>query len=531
MSKDADNRRFIDITTFTGLNTLDEPQNIDISESPEMVNMNITKNGSIISRFGYEEVCTLPGSGGVHGIQPVYFQIETLDEDRLAIFHGGKLYYITNTNSAPIEVGNYGADKDSMGSTVFMDNLIFGNSASGNRPKRWDGTTLTDLNISAPNASIWTVFQSKLIASGTVDNPSSVFYSETDTIDTDLGTSTFSVRNGDGTIITDISPNNDVCQIFKENSIHAANITLDEVNAYVIFQQIPVESANGGAYGRNTVQPILGYNYYLSKYGVDTYGSTGEKLNGNLPLPLSYKISPTIDGINFASGRTFTSAMFDSKYILGVPLGASTSNNTALVYDERVKRRFGADNWVPWEIPTLGQLAIFRDGNKRDQLYFGSNTEPVVYRFNTTFSDNGVGYTRSWRSKTFRFGERTVWDYIDVEGAKPRGVDINIFMTVDGAEEELDSITDDNFISQGSGFGYLGDSYYGDVYTGASFSTTEAIPLYRFKKRIAVPPSLSEGYEMNFKLTNNVNGGGWKLTRAKLSYIIDPDDPSYKYTN
>ena len=67
MSKSSPKIQAIQVDQFMGLNTLDDPKNIDPSYSPYMVNMDITSTGKLQTRYGYETFCTI---GAATGAQP-----------------------------------------------------------------------------------------------------------------------------------------------------------------------------------------------------------------------------------------------------------------------------------------------------------------------------------------------------------------------------------------------------------------------------------------------------------------------------
>jgi len=527
--------QFIDIQRFTGLNTVDEPYALDPSESPYCVNMSLTQNGSIMTRYGYE-IATIIGftSGAIHGLLPAYFNTTGLTQDRLVIFVDGEMHYIINGNNSSTQVSStaYADERNFMNGMMFQDYLIFGNGA--NQVQKWDGTTLSNVSASIGEASVFAVFENTPHYSGDPATPSTVFYADADSIDTnpaDLG-----INVGDGQSVTALVANNDVLQVYKDNSIHAVTTNLDSNGNFVAPQVQPIINASDGAMGGGSVLSAYGYTYYLSKNGVQTYGSSDLKVQGNLPLPLSFKIDPNIRNINFASSATQTGAYINNKALFGVAMGTDASNGHVLVYDENFKRRFGVDNWVYWTLPLLNQFCVFRDENKQDQLYFGSNQEPVVYKFNKGFSDDYAGYLRLWRSKTFRFGERTAWAWVDLEGTKPTGATIYVDIAVDGAEstgsdQNDQRITDADFMSSNANSGYIGDNYVGDTYTGAAFGTGELVPMFRWKKRVRIPMQVSYGYEMFFQLRNEEAGEGWKLTRAKIAFSVDAEDPTYEYTD
>ena len=280
-----------------------------------------------------------------------------------------------------------------------------------------------------------------------------------------------------------------------------------------------------------SVQAVYGYTYFLSRFGFQAYGASPERVTANIPLPLSLVIDPIIQQINFDYADEVSSAFFDNKYLCAVPLGPSqTLNNTVLVFNESIKRRFGIDNWVAYRNLPIDDFAVYRVGGQ-DQLFFSSCFEPKIYKFNKTYSDNGYGYERYWRSKTFQNGERTEWVYMDLEGMKTLESIIYVDLWTDGVEYTNIEITDANFVLTSTGSGYLGDNYTGSIYLGDGYESNASVPMYKWRKRIRFPATVNQGYNMYFTIRNNANNEGWKLNRYRLVYRVQPDDPNFPYTD
>ncbi|MBS4200279.1 hypothetical protein KHA93_11620 [Bacillus sp. FJAT-49732] len=73
------------IEPFKGMNTSVTPTQIDESQSPDMLNMNIDERGALKKRTGYERVYVQSlGAGKINGI--FHWNNKTI------ISHGGKLY-------------------------------------------------------------------------------------------------------------------------------------------------------------------------------------------------------------------------------------------------------------------------------------------------------------------------------------------------------------------------------------------------------------------------------------------------------
>lgn len=78
------------IEPFKGMNLSVTPTQIDQSQSPDMLNMNIDERGSLNKRTGYERVYVKSlGVGKINGL----FQYNQPDGTETMLFaHGGKLY-------------------------------------------------------------------------------------------------------------------------------------------------------------------------------------------------------------------------------------------------------------------------------------------------------------------------------------------------------------------------------------------------------------------------------------------------------
>ncbi len=522
----------IQVDQFMGINTLDDPKNIDPSYSPYMVNMDITSTGKLQTRYGYEPFCTIgSASGGLSGIMPYYKTYGTNSGDYLLLFHKGTAYSVTNTNTTPSSIGTYGtvgADNGQVRGVVHNNVAVFGDGAGTNTGKYWDGTTLASLASGTIYPKYFGQFNSRLWCSGA--HSSSAFYGESSTTDSNLATNFISLGVGDGTDIASFIPANDRLNVLKENSIHAINFGYDSSYNISTPKEQPIISSSGGAYAAGSTVSVYDYLYFLSKSGFRNYGNLEQGVQANLPLPLSFTIDNVVSTINFAYKDEVAATFFGGKYMCSAPLGISTTNNYMFVYNEVVKRRYGRDNWSIYQGIPARQFATYRDANKREQLLFASAFEPTVYKFNTSFSDNGFGYDRLWRSKTFQSGEHTRWYYLDIEGSKPINTEIYVTLNVDGQEAHRYTIDDSNFVTSTYGGGYIGDSYIGDLYMGSGFYGSETIPMYKYRARIRFPMDCNEGYAMYFELFNNQDNAGWSMTRFKAVYELLPEDPTYEYT-
>jgi len=455
-------------------------------------------------------------------------EIYSLVGDRLVLFHNdGNVYYTTYGSAVYTSAGTYGSDNGRvMRGCVTQNFLVFAQANPKNTIKKWDGATISAVGSNPPTSDIFATFQKRLFVSGNPDARSTYNYSATDDIDTGLETNWQMVNNGDGEDLTAIVANTDSLNIFKENSIYQVNIVYDTTGGnYTVPLLQPVVSTQGGCVATGTTQPIYGYTYYLSRKGFESWGPNVAKISANISLPLSLKIQPTVEDINYLYKDNFNSTFFDQKYMCLVAMNNSTTNDTVFVFNENAKRRFGYDSWTMYDGINALQFCIFRNSSKKDELYFISQNEPKLYKFNKSFSDNGFGYDRYWTSKTFHFGERTTYKYLDIEGAITLDTKLYLDIWTDGQSAQSILIDKDNLITAALtgdyiGFGDIGQNYVGGGFQGSS------IPMYNFRKRIYFPDNVNDGYEMYFRLRNSGNNEGWALKKYRLAYVEMPDEPA-----
>lgn len=647
---------YVECTDFTpGLNTLDDPIDIDKGATPFILNMDIVRKGKLLSRFGYEKVCEISdvvmrgiqpyyrtyddnsaldqqNGGGANtyavpvaiseaatdkqsftpssitknrifriGVRPVvkgtgdwtltlhdaannvlasrvilnanltngvlsFFKVpytwtsgvlhfhvtSTINDGTLnvgtandlstsnyqevyrtsgdyLVLHAsnGNSYYVTAASSTPTLIGQWGSDQGKTVRGLTYNNFaVFSDGQVNNVLRKWNVASIQDVEGNPPQTSIFGVFQKRFFATGDSDAPSTAYYSDTDSF-ANISTNFINITIGDGWDLTAFVSNNDSLQTFKTDTIHAINFSFDNSYNLTIPQQQPIVNNQGGVWATDSTQPIYGYTYYMSIKGFETYGPTPERITADQPLPLSLEIEPTFKMINLQYTDGIKSAFFDNKYLCAVPLGASQIATNVFVYNESIKRRFNRDNWTVYDdIPASG-FAKFRNAKKIDELYFTSASEGKLFKFNNTFSDDGFGYKKVWTSKTFKFGERTHFKYIDFEGLMTRNEVITIGVFTD-TQTATDQITLSNLIAAGFTGAYVGDSFIGNFYIGGGF-TGSATPMYKFKKRYYFPQNVDEGFQMYFQLSSSLNNAGWGLNRYVLAYWQSPEEPTYDY--
>lgn len=508
-----------------GLNTLDDPIVLQNGESPLMLNVNVNQQGAIVCRYGYELVSSIAGvTGPMRGALQYYRTYGTNSGDYLLLFHSnGHAYVVTNSNFTPTDLGSYGTDDGMVRGAVFNNLAIFGNGLAANSVQKYDGSAMGNLGGSPPDANIFSVFAKRLFATGVATAPSTVYYTEVDDPE-DWSGGSITVDVGDGSVCTGFAKNANFLQTFKQENLYGINFQYD--NTFNISAPLlqPIVNGLSGAIAPGSIVAIYGFTFYLSRYGIEFYGPSGALQNLNVPLSL--KIDPTIQKINRTYINNVNSTFADQQYLMTAPINNSVTNNTVFVFNETIRKRFGVNSWSLYDdIPAL-QFVTFRDSKKNDQLYFVSTTEPNLYRFNKTFSDAGFGYSRIWRSKTFQFGSRTRWWWLDIDGFMTQGTTIFVDINVDGVQRTFE-IDSNNFVTPTTGGGYIGSLGIGSEYIGGGFLADSTTPMYRFSKRIEFPLPINFGYNMWFQVRNQGEGEGWSLTRYRIAYEAQPEEPSY----
>jgi hypothetical protein len=90
------NPPLLSVEPFKGINVSTTPTQIDKSQSPDMLNMNIDTRGSLNKRTGYTRIFeTNLGAGKINGL----FEFKKADGTKEILFaHGDKLYRLDDLN-------------------------------------------------------------------------------------------------------------------------------------------------------------------------------------------------------------------------------------------------------------------------------------------------------------------------------------------------------------------------------------------------------------------------------------------------
>lgn len=511
------------INDFTGgLNTRDSAKNIANNQATEMTNFVILGEGTLRKRYGYDllsEGPTASVSPKPRGLLPFNI-VGSSPAKYLCIFYDENLYTITPSNSTWVDRGTaYSNAERRVNGTVFNNLAIWGNGAAA--PRKFDGTTVSLLGGTPPNFSIFEPDANVLFASGVDASPSEIYWSDKDDPETwGAGVAGSEIiANNDGSQVRALSKHNDQRIVFKDTEKYGINTTASDGSVSIFINEV-TDSSDGTVSG-NSISKVWDGHYFLGKKGFQKYGITEQNsLRGN-PSILSDRIRPTFNKINFGQSDKATSVFKDNRYLCAVPFGTSDINSRVFVYN----RRFGA--WSLYDNIQPSDFAIFEDADGNEEIYFTSEVEPALYKFNQKFSDvfdetnGGIGINARWFSKQFEPSRKNQFDRITIEGSMTRGAQLKFFVNISDVNgyfnQELFYITDENIIIADAGTGVMGDSIIGETVIGGEVDTEGDDPLFEFFAEIRLPKSLKRGKRIQVGMESSRNREGAGLDEIIIS--------------
>ena len=468
---------------------------------------------------------------------------------RLCVFGSdGHMYYITGSSTTPVDAGSYitQTSNDHYGQIQHMtatdtvrgaelnDLLVFGNGTAN--PVKYDGLNITNIgkySIAAPNNIFETYGTAgatsgyKMYGAGNPISPSTLYYSTSGNPDdwdtaSDAGATTVAI--GDGTSITALKALEQNLFIFKTDRTYIGQAfqlpaSGDYINAIkVLPNQLAAgcaASASIAVFNNDIIRLADPQTYGITSLGFQNNLFTQNQRNGTL----SWKIQPTVRGINTTYMEKSSATYFQDKYILATPVGSVIENNSCFTYSITIG---GQGYWQTWNDVPAAAFTIFRNDQNLSELYFASNLEPKLFKFNHTFSDAGNGYTRIWRSKIFTLGDRRLlkkfYKFI-VRGAFSANCnDLKFRVFVDGVMQEY--TINQNYIELNSNGETMGDNIVGDIVFGGS----EIVSFNRFMYRDDFGLNVNLGREIYFEMENENAGAGWKVDYIGLDYEQEPSD-------
>jgi hypothetical protein len=521
-----------------GLNTLSDVRSLKpnssketVAGSPYMENVSITKNGSLVTSTGYEEVSSIAGTGGVKALLDYN---KDPDNRWLIITHGMKHYSITpsSTTWSETNLGSYGTAANYVGGTVYkgttdgtslIRRAILGTDIDANDIQKASiSAAMAGLGGAPPTSGyIMAVFMGFLF----IANGKTLYYCAVED-ETDFA--------GGGTIgfndyVTGLVVEGERMTVFTRSYHQGINFTYDAT--YNISSPLKeVYERPHGAVAFKGIHKRDASSTYFAKAGFFELGSEQNYDEQGIPrsIPISEKIDPSLTAINYPYAAKACS-IYDSRAkesYFSVPYGAAQYNNRTFVYNW---------NWGAWTMRTglyPTDYAYFKNSTDyEDKIYLTDYFSPRLLRFNSGYSYAGSGYVRKWKSKVFTMGGDLVmkdYYYITIVGSMYTTTSFTVKITQDNTSEEF--IIDGNSLVQDQSGGYLGDNWIGDQWLGGDPAPTSKF--YRFKTKLLFPPTIKKGFEMQIEIYNSEAEQPWKIDGIEIAYDYMPSKriPS-KYTN
>ena len=273
-----------------------------------------------------------------------------------------------------------------------------------------------------------------------------------------------------------------------------------------------------GGLAHKTTQHVLNDTYFLQEEGVSYFGQNPAYNSSGLRAnTLSFKIDNSIQQVNYDKAEIACAGYLKKKYTLSLPVGRGTTynNETFQYFTEH-------DAWVYKPGIQAYSYTVYREDDQRE-MYFGSATDGIVYKFNNSFNYGGNNYTSRWVSKTFNYGTSVITKrvpYIEVAGSKPLGAQFQVIVSSDGVTETY-LVDDTALVVNGSG-GYIGDSYLGDEFFGGNFTSVYG-QFYRFFQRIPLSQRVIEGREFTYEFKREGQGSPFKIDFFNSKYELSTE--------
>lgn len=512
---------YLQIYQFAGLNTNQDARRIKpnkdtegVAEAVEILNMDINREGAIVTSTGFELVSSIASTGGIKNL----LNYDKNNDSRyLMITHGDHHYYITTASTVWQDSGDYGTAADLVGGTIYFGKgadrrAYLGSNVTANTMQELSVTGAMANVVGAPDGHIMATFMGRLFVAGDPAAPNTVRYCDVEDEDNFAGGGTIKFND----IVTGMWVEGARLIIFTRTYHQGVIFGFDDTFNLSTPQKEPYERRYG-CLAYKTVQGIDSNVYYWSPRGVIRLGSEESYDDQGLPRPqsLSKNIEPTLESVNKANRAKATSVHWEEKqeYWLGVPYGTSTVVDTVFVYNA---------TWDAWTVRNgfyPGDLEMFRSADYDNELYFGDANSPYLYKFNDEYSYDGAGYTRRWKSKIFNMGSGISYkrfSRIDITGSMDSGTSFDVILQMDNVKKRYR--IDNTFLIRDSFGDYIGDNWYGDNWISGDSPAESRFK--RFYAPLDFSKEVREGIELQITIENDGVEQPFKVDFIGIEYDI-----------
>jgi len=374
------------------------------------------------------------------------------------------------------------------------------------------------VRASDPKGNIYLNANNRLFIAGVASSTQAVFFSQygdATTFGSTLvtnGTATaagiFNLGEGGGGVTAMVLDENSI-YMFKRSIIYKATLS-DSLYTVLPLKPFDGKSQTVGSINQKTTFTSGNSIYFITPDNQIMGLERVETVDYPQQVAISNIIKPTIDAAVFASS---TGIVFrDKAYFSAKATSASSINDAIFVYN--IRQKF-------WDSPIVGfnanDWAIFDDGTG-EALYFGSASEPNVYKVNDTPEDYVYGVTANWRSKRFDFGTPAQLKELDavwVEGYISSNTTISISLLLD--EDGYTQTYATNFLGTESAY----------IYNSSVYNLFGLLPFGT--ERFGTNDDLSG--KKKFRIYLNKNFKRIPFYNAQVEFASSGDNQAWEITN
>lgn len=528
------------VNNFRGINVKDNAFNVDDSECQIATNV-LVNNGAVEVRGGLDLHSQNNAlTGGVSLLYPYYKRDGTA---QLIIGNDDDYYYITPANTTWQTIGDYGTAVNNPTAFQYKDLILFGTGSTSNTPKKWNGTSFTNITTPASangDLGFYTQFVGKDIryvmgagvtANNSTDNITALYY--TPEPDNWGAGGVVQVGPQDGQDITGIIQNNNLV-VYKEGAKHNWDSFYEENSGAFAIREFGVDRTSGSV-NHETLMTVDGDVIALVGKGrsIEGYGLEGTAQGNARPKQYATNINPILNSLNWQKSiiRGSKAVFFDRKAFISAPFLGSQFNNLVLVGDWDTPTRNMQPSWTTWG-KNISSMAIFRDSNGESQLYLGDALQPKIYRYNPSiYSDNGFGYLRRWRSKKFSPAGRESWGdniLVIIAGYIASITEFTLSVIVDGQQQDY-LISSDQLVDSSDGGGvHIGDRIIGEEIIGGESTGSDK---YRYLAVAEVPNALRYAKNVEIEISNSSPGQYWSLDYLSINEKVNLENIPARHRN
>lgn len=327
-----------------------------------------------------------------------------------------------------------------------------------------------------PKGNIYMTANNRIFISGVASSTQAVWFSKygdaTTYLDTLVSDSTadaagiFNLGEGGGGV-TAMTQDENAIYIFKRSIIY--RVTLND-SLYTLTALKPFDGKGQTTGAVTNKSTFTGGNavYFITPDNQIMELARVETVDYPQAVPISDIIQTTVNAMDFssASGVVFR----DKAYFSAKTSSEANFNDVILVWN--IKNKF-------WDSPIVGfnanDFTVYDDATS-EELYFGEDISPNVYKVTDTPLDGEFEVTANWRSKQFTFGlpqsQKEITDMF-IEGyiAPNTTITVTLLLDEDGFTQRFSTDilgTSANLIYNSEDYNTLGLSVFGSKRFGSN---------------------------------------------------------------